>query len=700
MPTTDIMNYIIKLGDKSLKIFELEALVEECVDGFDLRKAKELAKQLASVTQGLSLDVRPQVQGMIARLKILALPLYYDREDVLTPFRVGLGPALHHETPYVIQRLQAKFLDFDIVDRDQWRQDIVTTLHQNSDVVTSHGPAGTPNAVGTISTWLMDYDRAEGSGIIEDVKISGYLFRSKSTTMLSPDDRQALVRLIQLYEYLKLSSATSLGIEESLDFEKDGVIYDLNRGHPIPILDLRTATSDLTKLVTPAVTPIVHKTSSTVSPPSSPPPPKIEATSPLPPVPPAFKTPTVPPPLPQPAVGVGKADVHPAPPPKISPPPTLAPVSPLPPPPKLSTLPAAAPPKQPSVILPQLLAKELPAPSAKQISSLPQEFSKKPSTAPSAPSGIVVDKVEELTKKVMREISVPNLDPEQKTRLENVIRLRLREVRDTVDTRDALLKRRVEGGVELSDQMADEVITVIMKYLPEAHRPFSGVVAAIAESDGLTPPLPPQDLELEKAKQTIPKAFQSVMSKDTTLTPVASSGSPSAVKTVEADLKSAAPEPLPSPPPLVDSSKAPGIVPMSSEQKIFETPPPTPVGQTRKPAMIDVRSKPPVVGPIDELRLFTLADFRRLDADPRRATSRLHEKIKLLEEESYVKMVEGIRAWRLSPLNQLYLSIGHESLEAGKNVADAIRERREAGKVALTEEEFGALLDLNKQLRF
>ena len=54
----------------------------------------------------------------------------------------------------------------------------------------------------------------------------------------------------------------------------------------------------------------------------------------------------------------------------------------------------------------------------------------------------------------MREISVPNLDPEQKTRLENVIRLRLREVRDTVDTRDALLKRRVEGGVELSDQMA------------------------------------------------------------------------------------------------------------------------------------------------------------------------------------------------------------------------------------------------------
>ena len=116
--------------------------------------------------------------------------------------------------------------------------------------------------------------------------------------------------------------------------------------------------------------------------------------------------------------------------------------------------------------------------------------------------------------------------------------------------------------------------------------------------------------------------------------------------------------------------------------------------------MIDVHSKPPVVGPIDELRLFTLVDFRRLDADPKRATSRLQDKIKLLEEESYAKMVEGVRAWRMSPLNQLYLAIGHDSLKAGKNVADAIREWRETGKASLSEDEFGALLDLNKKLRF
>jgi 2-oxo-4-hydroxy-4-carboxy--5-ureidoimidazoline (OHCU) decarboxylase len=116
--------------------------------------------------------------------------------------------------------------------------------------------------------------------------------------------------------------------------------------------------------------------------------------------------------------------------------------------------------------------------------------------------------------------------------------------------------------------------------------------------------------------------------------------------------------------------------------------------------MVDVRPTPKVVGPIDELRLLTVADFRRLDPNPRRAAGRVREKIKLLEDESYAAMVEGVRAWRTSPLNALYVSLGQQSLAARKSVADVIRARRTAGTTTLSEEEFEALLDLNQQLRF
>ena len=115
--------------------------------------------------------------------------------------------------------------------------------------------------------------------------------------------------------------------------------------------------------------------------------------------------------------------------------------------------------------------------------------------------------------------------------------------------------------------------------------------------------------------------------------------------------------------------------------------------------MVDVRPRPEAVGPIDELRLFTLTDFRRLDHDPRRATERLKDKVHLLQEESYTRLVEGLRAWRMSPVNQLYLAIGQASLEQHLAVADIIRGRTTAGQPTLTEQEFEAVMDLNKELR-
>jgi hypothetical protein len=120
-------------------------------------------------------------------------------------------------------------------------------------------------------------------------------------------------------------------------------------------------------------------------------------------------------------------------------------------------------------------------------------------------------------------------------------------------------------------------------------------------------------------------------------------------------------------------------------------------GKTR---MDDVKYVPKVMSPIDELKYMDLVSFRRLDSDPEKAISKILNRFSLLEEDSYAKRLEGIRAWRISPVNKLYLIIGNESINTGKMVDEIIENRKKEKKDYLTKEEFKAVLNLNKKIRF
>jgi len=82
----------------------------------------------------------------------------------------------------------------------------------------------------------------------------------------------------------------------------------------------------------------------------------------------------------------------------------------------------------------------------------------------------------------------------------------------------------------------------------------------------------------------------------------------------------------------------------------------------------DVKYVPKLTGPVDELKEMDIINFRRLNSDAKIATNRIIEKIKFLEDDSYEKRLAGIRAWRKSPANKLYLSIGQDSIENRKGV--------------------------------
>ena len=106
------------------------------------------------------------------------------------------------------------------------------------------------------------------------------------------------------------------------------------------------------------------------------------------------------------------------------------------------------------------------------------------------------------------------------------------------------------------------------------------------------------------------------------------------------------------------------------------------------------------MSPLDEIKYLDLINFRRLDKDPQKAADKIRSKINLLEEESYGKKLAGIRFWRSSPINKLYLEIGHLSISGNKPVDVIIEERKIAMRDYLTAAEFKAIMDLNKSLRF
>lgn len=139
-------------------------------------------------------------------------------------------------------------------------------------------------------------------------------------------------------------------------------------------------------------------------------------------------------------------------------------------------------------------------------------------------------------------------------------------------------------------------------------------------------------------------------------------------------------------------------------QQIIKTKSLVQAGQTAESAgkvrMDDIKFIPKSFGPVEELKYFNLAGFRRLSKNPKEAAAKIKQKISLLEEESYAKKLEGIKAWRNNPVNRLYLEIGNNSISKSKPINDIIEERIAQGAECLTANEFEAIMDLNKELRF
>lgn len=116
--------------------------------------------------------------------------------------------------------------------------------------------------------------------------------------------------------------------------------------------------------------------------------------------------------------------------------------------------------------------------------------------------------------------------------------------------------------------------------------------------------------------------------------------------------------------------------------------------------MHDIKPIPKVMGPLEELRFLDLVNFRRLGKTPEESIQKILNKIKLLEKDGYDRMVAGVKSWRQSPVNRLYLRLGQEAVIKGKSFKEIVELYQQKSQNSLNMSEIEAIVSLNGKLIF
>ncbi len=116
--------------------------------------------------------------------------------------------------------------------------------------------------------------------------------------------------------------------------------------------------------------------------------------------------------------------------------------------------------------------------------------------------------------------------------------------------------------------------------------------------------------------------------------------------------------------------------------------------------MEDIKKVSKLGGPLEEISSMNLVDFRRLSKDSKEAVKKILGMFELLEEDSFSKRMEGVKVWRKSPINKIYLNLGQESIIEQKDIKTIIEKRKKEKKDYLSQEEFNAIMELNAKLRY
>jgi hypothetical protein len=315
---------------------------------------------------------------------------------------------------------------------------------------------------------------------------------------------------------------------------------------------------------------------------------------------------------------------------------------------------------------------------------------------------------EKETDEVIRSLSF-KASPGNVNRLRTIVQLFLKEVRSVDQTRDLLTRKEIDGGMALTPEQASEVLhaagyrdpRVFDKIGPDKSK-IDPPKFSKSENDRLEKELPtvvplksrvltmpPLPAAQAPAKPIAPRPVQSsnvstaTRSSSSPFTPISSS-TPS--------------KPISLSSPFSPSANSKAILNDVVTKATFADAPVLPAFKLRpdikqKTTMADVvtTTKPMEMTPVDEIRYFTLTDFRRLAPDPAEAAKRLAQKFYNLRDESILFYFEAIEAWKSAPLYADYLALVAESLGKRQPVSALTQDKKR-----LQIPELMALVELEK----
>lgn len=264
----------------------------------------------------------------------------------------------------------------------------------------------------------------------------------------------------------------------------------------------------------------------------------------------------------------------------------------------------------------------------------------------------------------------------------SIVKARLKGVRTTEETAEMLSRDAKIGGIGLDRELAAA--------LAAAAERVAGTLkdrGMVREPEVLPPPpIPPVPMVAQQKPAAMPPLRRDVPVSTTPTTMPNMTEAPRASRPIvrPADIPTLAP--LPTPPPAVT------VKPTTSP--VIQRP-----RGTDRPTMADVVRPTVALGPAEEMRSMTLIEFRRLGQGATDAAKKILDTFAHLQRESFSVWADAVAGWRQSAVYQLYVDMGRESLEKGVPITQIIAERSKSGQPYVSEHEFGALSDLNRQLQ-
>lgn len=269
-------------------------------------------------------------------------------------------------------------------------------------------------------------------------------------------------------------------------------------------------------------------------------------------------------------------------------------------------------------------------------------------------------------------------------RFESIIDSRMREVRDAVSFTDMITRGVKIGGLGIDPIAAVKMSRLLDEELNALHGRLSPRARAKEKTEDAHPGASAQVVEQLRAIQAgkrqapVEVAPRTAQTLAPALTPLAS-----------------APPSPPSPPPPPLAPPSPPRPETAQPLRIRKILPENP----DRPKIEDIRHPQRLVGPVEELKILTLTDFRRLGANIEEMKENLLERFDLLREDSLTRLHEGIKAWKESEVYATYIDMGRESMESGKTIANVVLERSQANRPYLSQEEFDMMSEVNSALR-